>query len=138
METNIEGVYAVGDMRVKRLRQVVSAADGAVAAWEAEKYIEELNDFNEVIVKSDKPIILQFFNPMSNDCLNFGTLLEQVVTEGGSQYKIVKVNMLAKKTLAKKYGIKELKRAVVVLKQGEVVNQLDCKIDMENLESQLI
>lgn len=39
-KTNIPGVYAVGDVRTKLLRQVVTAvADGAVAAHAAEEYI---------------------------------------------------------------------------------------------------
>lgn len=42
METNIKGVFAAGDMRVKSLRQVVTAAsDGAIAATTAYKYIQE-------------------------------------------------------------------------------------------------
>lgn len=42
MKTNIPGVFAAGDCRVKSLRQVVTAtADGAIAAIQAEKYIEE-------------------------------------------------------------------------------------------------
>ena len=41
-ETSIPGVYAVGDVRTKPLRQVVTAvADGAVAVHMAEKYITE-------------------------------------------------------------------------------------------------
>lgn len=41
MRTNIPGVFASGDLRVKSLRQVVTAAaDGAIAAVQAEKYIE--------------------------------------------------------------------------------------------------
>ena len=41
-ETSIPGVYAVGDVRTKPLRQVVTAvADGAVAVHMAEKYIAE-------------------------------------------------------------------------------------------------
>ena len=40
MHTNIPGVFAAGDVRVKSLRQVVTAAaDGAIAAMQAEKYI---------------------------------------------------------------------------------------------------
>lgn len=40
MHTNIEGVYAAGDIRKKSLRQVVTAvADGAIAAMQAEHYI---------------------------------------------------------------------------------------------------
>ncbi|OGO76509.1 MAG: thioredoxin-disulfide reductase [Clostridiales bacterium GWB2_37_7] len=42
MRTSVEGVFAAGDVRVKSLRQVVTAcADGAIAAVNAEKYIEK-------------------------------------------------------------------------------------------------
>jgi len=42
MKTNIPGVFAAGDIRVKSLRQVVTAtADGAIAAVQAEKFVEE-------------------------------------------------------------------------------------------------
>ncbi len=41
MRTNVGGVFAAGDVRVKSLRQVITAAaDGAIAATHAEKYIE--------------------------------------------------------------------------------------------------
>ena len=41
-ETNIPGVYAVGDVRTKLLRQVVTAvADGAMAVHMAEEYLAE-------------------------------------------------------------------------------------------------
>lgn len=41
MKTNIPGVFAAGDIRKKSLRQVVTAAaDGAIAAVQAEKFIE--------------------------------------------------------------------------------------------------
>ena len=42
MRTNIPGVYAVGDCRVKPLRQVVTAAaDGAIAAMHIEHFLQE-------------------------------------------------------------------------------------------------
>lgn len=42
MKTNVEGVYAAGDVRLKSLRQVVTAAaDGAIAAVQAEKFLSE-------------------------------------------------------------------------------------------------
>ena len=41
-KTNIPGVYAVGDVRTKELRQIVTAvADGAMAAHVAESYLSE-------------------------------------------------------------------------------------------------
>jgi thioredoxin reductase (NADPH) len=40
-KTNLEGVYAIGDVRTKLLRQVVTAVgDGAVAAHMAEEYLQ--------------------------------------------------------------------------------------------------
>lgn len=43
MKTNVPGVFAAGDIREKSLRQVVTAAaDGAIAAVQAERYIESL------------------------------------------------------------------------------------------------
>jgi len=40
MKTNIPGVFAAGDVRAKSLRQVVTAAaDGAIAATQAEHYL---------------------------------------------------------------------------------------------------
>ena len=43
MKTNIPGVFAAGDVRVKSLRQVVTAAaDGAIATTQCEKYINEM------------------------------------------------------------------------------------------------
>lgn len=42
MKTNVPGVFAAGDIREKNLRQVITAAaDGAIAAVEAGKYLEE-------------------------------------------------------------------------------------------------
>ena len=42
-QTNLPGVYAVGDVRTKALRQIITAAsDGAVAAYYAEEYLGQL------------------------------------------------------------------------------------------------
>lgn len=43
LATNIEGVYAAGDIRPKKLRQLVTAvSDGATAAFSIEKYVHDL------------------------------------------------------------------------------------------------
>lgn len=42
-KTNIDGIYAAGDICVKNLRQVVTAvSDGAIAATELEKYVSNM------------------------------------------------------------------------------------------------
>lgn len=45
METKIRGIYAAGDVREKKLRQIVTAAgDGSIAAETAQDYIEKLKE----------------------------------------------------------------------------------------------
>ncbi|NIA23464.1 MAG: thioredoxin-disulfide reductase [Proteobacteria bacterium] len=45
--TSAKGVFAAGDVRIKTLRQIVTAvSDGAIAAYEAKKYIDELKGGN--------------------------------------------------------------------------------------------
>ncbi|MEK0307325.1 FAD-dependent oxidoreductase [Bifidobacterium favimelis] len=44
LETSVPGIYAAGDLRVKNLRQVVTAtADGAIAATELERYASDMS-----------------------------------------------------------------------------------------------
>lgn len=44
MKTSVPGVFVAGDCRVKSLRQVVTAAaDGAIAATQVEKYLEDIH-----------------------------------------------------------------------------------------------
>ena len=54
METDISGVWAAGDIRPKRLRQLTTAvADGSIAATSAEPYIEALREKLGITVEHD-------------------------------------------------------------------------------------
>ncbi len=54
MKTNIDGVYAVGDLRPKQLRQIVTAvSDGAIAATASEKYLEDNHESFKDLNKDD-------------------------------------------------------------------------------------
>lgn len=53
--TNVEGVYAAGDIRPKKLRQVVTAvADGAIAATNIERYVQELREELGIVKEEEK------------------------------------------------------------------------------------
>ncbi|ALB45497.1 thioredoxin-disulfide reductase [Clostridium beijerinckii] len=137
METSFEGVYAIGDNRVKYLRQVVSAAgDGATAAVVAERYIEELNDFNESILKSEKRVLLLFLDALVNENLRFRTLLEEVNRELVDCYRIKEVNIATKKNLIGKYNVRNAPE-IIVLDHGNEIKRLKYTMDKEQLKSQL-
>ncbi len=56
LKTNLDGVYAAGDVRPKTLRQLVTAvADGAIAATEIEKYIKETKEQLRLENESQQP-----------------------------------------------------------------------------------
>jgi len=55
MQTNVSGVYAAGDIRPKRLRQLVTAtADGAIASTAAEKYINETKSRLGIVIEHEQ------------------------------------------------------------------------------------
>lgn len=73
METNINGVYAAGDLRPKLLRQVVTAvADGAIAATDAERYVasekERLGIVEEKVI--EEKVEVKKEGPTSNKALS--------------------------------------------------------------------
>lgn len=127
METNLEGVYAVGDVRQKYLRQVVtSAADGAIAATAAERYIEEVKDFNTRILGSEKPVLLAFWSQEYDGSLEAIQAVDAKNAETGS-HMYVEVDYMRKKTLANKFNItlSEEKPAVVIeLVNGEMTREV--------------
>jgi len=56
MQTNVAGIYAAGDIRPKRLRQLVTAtADGAIASTAAEKYIEDAKHRLGITIEASEP-----------------------------------------------------------------------------------
>ena len=55
-KTNVDGIYAAGDVCIKQLRQVVTAtSDGALAATELEKYVATIQQKTGIYVK--KPTV---------------------------------------------------------------------------------
>ena len=55
-KTNVDGVYAAGDVCIKNLRQVVTAvSDGAIAATELEKYAASMQEKTGIVPKKPVP-----------------------------------------------------------------------------------
>lgn len=134
METNIDGVFAVGDVRDKYLRQVATAvSDGAIAATAAERYIEELHDFQSNVVDSDIPVILSFWTPEFNDSLSMVNAIEKTNTNLGNKYKIIEIDFTRKRNLAARYELALNDRkhaAAIVVENGKKIAELDLTKDL--------
>ena len=128
METNVPGVFAVGDVRAKYLRQVSTAiGDGAVAATAAERYIEEQNDFQETVVEAEKPVLMGFWSPEFGDSLAKLNQVDAANREAGDKYKFIEVDITRKKGWAKKYNVEvsaEKTACVIELNKGELVREI--------------
>ncbi|HHY09500.1 MAG TPA: thioredoxin-disulfide reductase [Firmicutes bacterium] len=119
METNIDGVYAIGDARVKYLRQVVTAAaDGAIAAVAAEKYIIEEEGFKDSVLAETRPVAVAFWSPMVDKALEMMPLIETTFDSYGDKVKLVKIDTYRNERVARRYGV-EKNPTLVFFHNGE-------------------
>ena len=137
METSVEGIYAVGDVRTKFLRQVVTAvSDGAIAAVAAEKYLEEEDDFRERVLNSPKPVVVGFWSMDKKESAVFLEEVESIVKETASSVQVAKVEVSKKVELAKRYDIRETP-TVLFFEKGKITHRLSGTFSMDDVESGL-
>lgn len=124
METSVDGVYVAGDVRVKQLRQVVTAAaDGAAAAVNAERYLLEEADFRDRVLQCPLPVALSFWTPTSEACIDAVAKLEQVLEKTPGKVSLVKVDTSRKQRLAQRYHVETLP-TMLLLKDGKVIRDI--------------
>lgn len=96
-ETNIPGLYAVGDCTQTFLRQVVVAAsDGAVAATASERYARELEQLRGILGSESGKIAFLFYNPYDSAQIGQVTQLEERLKPTHQVYRqdITRQNLL--------------------------------------------
>ncbi|WP_064610969.1 FAD-dependent oxidoreductase [Streptobacillus moniliformis] len=119
METNIEGVFAAGDIREKYLKQVSTAVgDGAIAGYNAEKFISETNTFNNQILNDGKETLVYLYDSSDIKMLDFLPKVEE--HSKSINHELVKVDIYKSKFISNKLNIKEFP-ALVYLKDKKVV-----------------
>lgn len=97
METNVPGLYAVGDCTQTFLRQVItSAANGAVAAVASERYVKEMGQLQEILSPDSGDVVFLFYNPYSNEDISKAQELEQSLKDHWKVYRqdITRQNLL--------------------------------------------
>ena len=80
------------------------------------------NNFNQEVLNSDKPVLIDFWGPWCGPCRMVVPLVEEIAKER-SDIKVVKINVDEEQELAMQFGVMSIP-TLVVMKNGKIVNQV--------------
>ncbi|MGF1702026.1 thioredoxin-disulfide reductase [Photobacterium makurazakiensis] len=132
-ETNVPGIFAVGDVTDKFLRQVVTAAgDGAVAAVAADRYIEEEENWRKSVSEFGGTAMVAFWNPLSKESLEVINQLELNCKDNPDQ-RVVTIDTYKSQNIASRFSVSEVP-VVIRFDAGQEAKRVDVK-DITELET---
>ena len=80
------------------------------------------NNFNQEVLNSDKPVLMDFWAPWCGPCRMVVPLVEEIAKER-SDIKVVKINVDEEQELAMQFGVMSIP-TLVVMKNGKIANQV--------------
>ena len=97
------------------------------------KPIELTNsNFDEVIVNSDIPVIVDFWAPWCGPCKMMGPVFEKTATKFPLKTLFTKVNTETEQNLGARFGIRSIP-TLMIFKNGKEVHRMAGAIDETNL-----
>ena len=79
------------------------------------------NNFQEEVLNSDKPVLLDFWAPWCGPCRMVVPIVEEIANER-PDIKVGKINVDEEVELASQFGIMSIP-TLVVIEKGKIVNQ---------------
>jgi thioredoxin 1 len=76
--------------------------------------------FDEVVLKSSKPVVVDFWAAWCGPCRMVGPVIDEIATEYEGKATVGKVDVDANQEFAAKYGVRNIP-TVLVFQNGEVV-----------------
>ncbi|MCF7809896.1 thioredoxin [bacterium] len=94
-------------------------------------------DFDEVINKSDIPVLVDFWAPWCGPCRFIGPVISEIADEQQGKVKVGKLNVDDHPGIAQRFGITGIP-TIMLFKNGNAVERMVGALPKNMLEAQII